>query len=339
MQAPQRLFLLFLIVIFLSDLFAAEQQFADLGDFTLQSGEQILDCKIGYQTHGTLNANKSNAVLWPTWFMGTAEQLEGNIGPDKFVDSDKYFVITVDALGNGVSSSPSNSEKQSGLDFPEITIRDMVESQHRLLTEHLGITHLHAVMGISMGGMQTFQWMTAYPDFMDKAVPIVGTTTQTPYDLMLWNTQLLLIQCAQKANANMDEAMRLVGGIHELALSTPADVNSRSTNKDFIEFYENEVKGYPDNDANDWAWQLKAMMAHDISGPFGFDMKKAAAAVKADVLVVIARQDHMVNPEPVREFAGFLGCDIVELFSDHGHLAPGEEAIVSMPAVRQFLQQ
>ncbi len=89
-------------------------------------------------------------------------------------DTGKYFVVTIDAIGNGVSSSPSNSKSQPRLSFPNFTIRDMVESEHRLATETFGIKHLHAVMGISMGGMQTFEWITAYPDFMDAAVPMAG---------------------------------------------------------------------------------------------------------------------------------------------------------------------
>ena len=97
------------------------------------------------------------------------------VGPDGYVDPSRFFVILVDALGNGVSSSPSNSSVQPRMGFPVFTIRDMVNSQHRLLTENLGINHIRAVMGISMGGMQTFQWIVSYPEFMDKAVALVGS--------------------------------------------------------------------------------------------------------------------------------------------------------------------
>lgn len=323
----------------LINLWSGEQQFAEPGDLILQNGQKILDCKIGYRTHGTLNADKSNAILFPTWFSGTSEQLAGQIGPDKLVDSTKFFVITVDALGNGISSSPSNSKKQAGVNFPEITIQDMVESQYILLTRHFGITHLHAVIGISMGRMQTFQWITAYPEFMTKAVPIVGTPTQTPYDLLLWNTQLQIIQFAQKSQANLNDAMRLVGGVHGLALSTPAEVNSRTTHSGFFDFYENEVKSYSTHDANNWACQLKAMMSHHIFKPFQDDPVKTAQNVKAKLLIVIAQKDMMVNPEPARAFARAINCNVIELFSDSGHLAPGVEGFLCMPAVRQFLEK
>ena len=88
------------------------QLIASLGDFKLESGQVIRDCRIGYRTYGQLDAAKSNAILFPTWFGGTTEQLAGNFGSGKMIDTGKYFVIAVDAIGNGVSTSPSNSRTQ-----------------------------------------------------------------------------------------------------------------------------------------------------------------------------------------------------------------------------------
>src|SRR5258708_23616577 len=116
------------------------QQFAELGDFKLQSGNVIRDFRLGYRTLGKLNAEKSNAVLWPTWLGGKSEDLLQFIGPGKVVETSQYFVILVDAIGNGVSSSPSNSKKQARLKFPEFTIRDMVESEHQLVTKVLHLS-------------------------------------------------------------------------------------------------------------------------------------------------------------------------------------------------------
>ena len=172
----------------------SEQRFADLGNFKLVSGEMIYKCKIGYRTFGTLNEEKSNAILWPTWFGGKSENLANLIGPDKVVDSDEYFVIAVDALGNGVSSSPSNSEYQSNRNFPQITIKDMINSQYKLLTEHLGINHLHGIIGGSMGGMQVFEWIVSYPNFMEKAIAYVGSPKLTSFDLLVWQTELTAIE-------------------------------------------------------------------------------------------------------------------------------------------------
>src|SRR5215203_1789058 len=114
---------------------AQEQKFANLGDFKLESGELLRDCRVGYRTFGTLNADRSNAILFPTWASGTTEQLMSNFGAGRLVDTSKYYVVAVDALGNGVSSSPSNSTAQPRMKFPRFNVRDMVNTQHRLLTK------------------------------------------------------------------------------------------------------------------------------------------------------------------------------------------------------------
>ena len=321
-----------------------ELRFGSLGDFRLESGEVIRDCRVGYRTYGRLNASQSNAVLFPTWFSGTSQQLAGNIGSGKAVDSARYYVIAVDALGDGVSSSPSNSTAQPRLKFPKFSIRDMVESQYRLLTEVLHLKHLHGVLGISMGGMQTFQWMVAHPDFLDRAVPIVGSPKLTPYDLLLWEAELHAIE----ADANWKSgdyaarpvaAMRTVSDIHNLALSTPAYYVEQNRGKDFSGLLEGAEKATLEGmDTNDWYRQLQAMIGLDIFRPFGGDGARAAGAVKAKVTVVVASKDHMVNPLPALEFARQLHATTLQLESDCGHLSPGCEMPKVNAAVAKALE-
>jgi len=129
-----------------------------LGDLTLESGEVIKDFSISYVTHGTLNAQKSNAILMVTAISGNHHRLDFLIGPGKALDTTKYFIVTTDAIGNGLTTSPSNSQAQPRMAFPRFLIRDMVTSQHRLMTQHLGIPRVVAVVGPSMGGMQSLQW-------------------------------------------------------------------------------------------------------------------------------------------------------------------------------------
>jgi homoserine O-acetyltransferase len=323
--------------------FAQELRFANLGDFRLESGASIHNCRVAYRTFGKLNAEKSNAVLFPTWFGGTTQDLVSLIGPGKLIDSSNYFVIAVDALGDGVSTSPSNSDTQPHMKFPALAIRDMVNSQHQLAQEVLHLPHLRAVMGISMGGMQSFQWMVAYPDFMDCVIPIVGSPKLTSYDLLLWQTGIHAIQ----ADANWkggdytsppEAGLRTRADIEALAIQTPAYRVAHTKPEEFRKFLDAEesasIHGF---DANNWIRQAQAMMGHDVSRPFDGNMSKAAAAVKARVLVVVGLQDHMVNPTPALAFARMLRASTMELDSDCGHVVTDCEQAKIGAAIAQFL--
>src|SRR5438045_4983699 len=124
------------------------------GDLKLESGEAIKDFSISYVTHGTLNARKSNAILMVTAISGNHHRIDFMIGPGKALDTDKYFIICTDAIANGLTTSPSNSKAQPRMQFPKFLIRDMVTSQHRLLTENLGINHVVARVAPTMRGIQ-----------------------------------------------------------------------------------------------------------------------------------------------------------------------------------------
>ena len=97
-------------------------KFVNLGDLKLESGETLKDCRIGYRQIGQLNASKNNKILFPTWFNGKSEQLVSTVCDNKMLDPDQYFVVLIDALGNGVSPSPSNSVAQPKDRLPRITI-------------------------------------------------------------------------------------------------------------------------------------------------------------------------------------------------------------------------
>ncbi len=320
-----------------------ELQQASLGDFRLESGEVIRDCQIGYRTLGQLNAAGSNAVLFPTWFTGTTKNLLELVGPGKLVDSTRYYVILVDALGDGISSSPSNSTAQPHMKFPKFSIRDMVNSQHELLTRILKINHLHAVMGISMGGMQTFQWLVSYPEFMDMAIPIVGSPRLTSFDLLLWRAEEDAIEAdpawkGGEYNAPPVAGMKAVAHLHNLCLATPEYRVAHTSPAEFPQYLDSiEQGGVNGFDANNWIRQLQAMMGHDISTHSNGSMEKAAAVIRAKVLVIVATQDHMVNPMPALELARLMVAPIVETNSDCGHLAPGCEKELLSSTIARFL--
>jgi homoserine O-acetyltransferase len=320
----------------------AQQQFANIGDLKLQNGEVIRDCRIGYRTFGQLNASKSNVVVIPTWAGGTTEQLQGNVGPGKLLDSSAYFVIAIDALSNGVSSSPSNSRLQPRMKFPQFTLRDTVESQHQLLTKVLKIDHVQAIAGISMGGMQTFQWIVSYPDFMDKAIPIVGSPRLAPYDLVLWQAQIEALMRDRDWNGGnyaVNPARALDFAFGELLLTTPTDYNRHKTREQALADLEKARRDAKRFDANDKIRQDQAMMALDVSRDFGGSLERAAKVVKAKVFVVVAKFDHVVTPGPATEFAALLGAPLLELESDCGHLATSCESAKLNQAVADFLSR
>src|SRR6185503_5198112 len=320
--------------------FAQQQQFANIGNLKLQNGGVIRNCRVGYRTFGQLAADKSNVVVFTTWAGGTTEQLQSNIGPGKLVDSNLYFVVAIDALSNGVSSSPSNSRLQPRMRFPEFSLRDTVATQHELLTRVLNIHHVKAVVGISMGGMQTFQWIVSYPDFMDKAIPIVGSPRLAPYDLMLWQAQIEALMRDRDwkgGNYVANPARALDFAFGELLLTTPTDYNRRKTREQVfadLEKARNDAKRF---DANDKIRQVQAMMSLDVSSNYGGSLERAAKGVKAKVLVVVARFDHVVTPGPAFEFAQLLGAKILDLDGDCGHLETSCKSRLLSIVVTEFL--
>jgi homoserine O-acetyltransferase len=323
-------------------LFSQEQRFARLGDFKLENGQVLRDCRIGYRTAGRLNPDRSNVIVLPTWAGGTTGQLMGSVGPGKLADSSKYYVILIDALANGVSSLPSTSHLQPRMHFPRITIRDMVNTQHELLTRVLHLEHVKAVMGISMGGMQTFEWLVAYPGFMDQAVPIVGSPRLAAYDLLDWQTQIDAIQTDPAWHGGDYTKNPARGAEYEfgaLLLTTPEHYNRATPRDRVLKLIDRAKVSGGGSDANDKIRQCQAMMAMDVSAPFGGSMERAAAAVKAQVLVVVSKQDHVVTPQPAIDFAHLLHAQVLELDSDCGHLASACEAEKIQKAVAEFLDR
>jgi homoserine O-acetyltransferase len=315
-------------------------QIASIGDLQLESGETILDCKIGYRTGGTLNANKSNVIVMPSWFTGTTQDLLNDklIGPGNLADTNKYYVIAIDALSNGVSSSPSNSVKQKGARFPAVSINDMVNSQHTLLTKILDVHHAKAVIGISMGGMQTFAWMGLFPEFMDNAVPIDGSPKMTSYDLIQWKTHEAAIIVLQDAGVSNEKIMAFISSLNELTLWTP-DYFVASVPSETVPAYLVKAEGgYAGGDPYNYLYQLRAMIAHNVFATDNFDQLDYVGTVTADILVVGVAGDQMVNPTPGKALAKSLGASYAEIDSNGGHMGSTLEADTVATVVHGFLE-
>ena len=164
-------------------------QTCELGDLRLESGEVIRNFRMTYLTHGTLNAAKSNAILSIHGLQGNRNNQSYWVGEGRAFDPKKYFIIQPDTLG--VASTTPNattSPTRSGLNmaFPRFNIRDMVNAEHRMLTECLGIKKLIAVAGSSMGGIETLQWAASYPDFMDAAIPVTPMARANRQGNFVW---------------------------------------------------------------------------------------------------------------------------------------------------------
>ncbi|PVE05577.1 alpha/beta fold hydrolase [Limnohabitans sp. Rim28] len=143
-------------------------------DFKFHTGEVLPELRLNYTTLGD---PKNEAVLILHGTAGSGEGMLGAnfggalFGPGQIMDAKRYFVILPDAIGTGKSSKPSDGLRAK---FPAYNYDDMVNAQHRLVTEHLGIRHLRLVLGNSMGGMQTWMWAVKFPDMMDIAVPMAS---------------------------------------------------------------------------------------------------------------------------------------------------------------------
>ncbi len=301
----------------------AQQRFADLGDFKLENGEVIYNCKIGYRTFGKLNDEKSNVILYSTWFGGTSEML-GNLigdGTNKLLDSTKYFIICVDALGNGISTSPSNSETQRNQKFPQFTMRDIVATQYKLLNDVLGFKKIYAAIGGSMGSMQVLQLAVMFPDYVEKVIAYVPTPWSSSYDMLLWSTREQLITSAHNCGMSEKEIFKSINMLTQLVARTPdwyVENNPREKFSEILNSFDKDAPTYWNS--YDYLYQLRAMISHDISKGFGSkeDLKNQ---IKAKLFLIIAKQDHILHPSSSLELAKILNCQTLLLDDNCGHLS------------------
>jgi homoserine acetyltransferase len=309
---------------------SAVLQSATLDSCATLLGTPIRDCRISYRTLGHLNADRSNAVLIPTWFTGTTADIV-TLGPAAMADTTRFFVVLVDALGDGVSSSPSNSTRQPRAAFPPIGIGDMVGAEYRLMTEVLGVRHLAAVVGISMGGMQSLEWAARHPRFIDRAVVIAGTPRPTSADILLWTALRHTIEeAAAFDHGNYIRRPTIPAAIEALMLAiyTPS-YRGTATPRDSLTSWLAATDADTSFDWNDWRLQLNALI--------GFDLGDAARSIRVPMLIVTPMQDRMVDPVPALRLARTIGARTLVLRGSCGHMAFQCEYPAVAAAVRTFL--
>ncbi|RAT94708.1 alpha/beta fold hydrolase [Brevibacillus sp. Leaf182] len=192
----------------------------ELGDVTLQSGVSLPNAFLAYKTYGKLNEKKDNVIVYPTAFGDQHVQNEWLIGNGMALDPQKYFIIVPNLLGNGLSSSPSNTPPPfDRANFPQVTIYDNVTLQHRLVTEKFGIQKIALVVGWSMGGIQSFQWGASYPDMVERIAPFAGVAKTWPQTFLVLDGMKASLMAAvgfdsSKLNQLTSADMRAVGRVY-----------------------------------------------------------------------------------------------------------------------------
>ena len=345
----------------------------------LESGEKLGPITLAYETYGELNKDKSNAVLVTHALSGDAHVAgksgcdgvvgwwDNLIGPGKGIDTDKYFVICSNVIGGckgstGPSSNNAQTGKPYGLDFPLVTIGDMVNSQ-RYLIDHLGIEKLLAVIGGSMGGMQVLQWMVAYPGRIRAAVPIATTLKHTPQQIAFNEVGRQAVMAdpnwkngsyyCRKPPARGLAVARMIGHITYMSDVSMAEKFGRRTKVERAPFKfaaDFEVEGYlryrGDSfvkrfDANSYLYITKAIDYFNILN--GHSLGSIFKGLTAKVFVISFKSDWLYpayQSQEIVKACKLAGVDAsyCELSSTYGHDAFLLEIEQEARLIKHFLK-
>ena len=310
----------------------------DLGDVVLQKGATLRGCKLAFKTFGTLNPAKDNVIVYPTWYSGQHYDNEWLVGEGRALDPKKYFIIIPNMLGNGLSSSPSNTpEPYNGPRFPHVTPYDNVRAQHRLVTEKFGIKHIRLVTGWSMGALQTFHWGALYPDMMDLIAPFCGSAKCSRHNFVFLEgvKAALTADAAWKEGWYTDKPARGLRaaarvyagwGFSQDFYRAKLDIEALgySSLEDFlVAFWEGF---FLPKDANNLLTMLSTWQNGDISNNplYGGDYKKALSSIKAKAIVMPASTDLYFPPEDSAfEVENMPNAELRVVETYWGHFAGG----------------
>ena len=282
----------------------------EMGDVILLSGKKLLNAKLAYKTYGSLNKDKSNVVLLPTFYTGTHIRNEGFFGPGRALDPKLHFIVSINMFGNGLSSSPSNSlSPQDGPRFPLVTLWDNVVCQHKLLTEHLGVKRIALVTGWSMAGCQAYQWATQFPDMVDAILPFCASAKTSPHNFVFLEGVKAAL-CADQNWNNGNYTSPPILGLKAFGRVYAGWAFSQTffrkalykkigfeTIEDLLLEWENDhVKNW---DANDLLAKLATWQTNDISiGPlYKGNIQNSLKAIRAQVILMPCTQDLYFPPE------------------------------------------
>ncbi len=169
-----------------------------LGDLPAERGGVISDARLVWQADGTLNAARDNVIVYPCSYTAAHDDQTWLIGPDGVLDPSRWFIVIPDMFSNGLSSGAADTD-----DYPAVvTMADNVRAQHRLLTEHLGITKVAAAYGFSMGAGQAYHWAALFPDFVERAIVVCGSTRTSLHNKVFLSGLLRTLEAAPQYLGN-----------------------------------------------------------------------------------------------------------------------------------------
>ena len=314
-----------------------DYQTFDLGNLVLQSGATLRGAWLAYETYGELNAAKDNVIVFPTFYGGQHYQNEAIIRPGQALDPGKYFIVVPNMMGNGLSSSPSNTPSPyDRARFPGVSLYDNVSSQHRLVTERFGIEKIALVVGWSMGAQQTYQWGSLYPDMVERIAPICGSAKTSRHNFVfLEGVKAALTADDAWANGWYEKpplkGLRAMGRVYAGWAVSQAfyreevyrDIGYSSLEDYLVAFWEGRRL---EADANNflamlWTWQNADISANDI---YEHDFVRALGSIKAKAMVMPGRTDLYFPPEDNEyEVSHMPNAEFRPIESIWGHLAGG----------------
>jgi homoserine O-acetyltransferase/O-succinyltransferase len=344
---------------FYSHEFHGDYDLVSIGRLDLEEGGSIPDCQLAVATFGTLNEAKDNAILVVTWFSGTHQIFRDvYIGPDRALNPDRYFIVVINQIGSGLSTSPHNAPADIAMSkFPHVTIGDDVVAQERLLRDHFGIETLQLVVGGSMGAQQTYEWAVRFPDKVLRAAPIAGTAQITPHDAIY--TQTLMdaitsdpgwnggeygshedVRAGLKRHADLWAAMGLsTEWWKQEGWRAPAwrpDQPFTSAQEFLADFLEDAIWGVMDpNDLLCMAWKWQH---GDVAKHTGGDLAAALGRITARTFVLPIDEDMFFPVRDCRAEQELVpGSELRVLTDLAGHLALFGVAPTWLPQVDRHL--
>jgi homoserine O-acetyltransferase/O-succinyltransferase len=330
--------------------------YEEVGELKLEKGGTLPSVRISYQTRGRLSPAGDNAVLvlhgytsGPDMILPGGMAGEGSweeiVGPGKPIDTERFYVICPNSLGSTYGSTGAASINPAigvpyGSSFPEITIRDVIASQHALLTR-LGIRRLSAVVGPSFGGLQALQWAVSYPDYPAKVVSALASLGRPPA-----NAEQVRASLARDPNWNNGDYYakgNLIETLTEIRIET---LKSYGVDKALSHSIPDEgaraaiiaekARQWANSfDANALLVIIKIIASHDVTP----ELHK----IRAPVLYVLSRTDHIFPPSLAADaMARFRAANVTaeyfEIDSENGHSATSTDAAAWAPVLKRFLE-